>query len=517
MKILFVFVLFCLVLLAACGSGAYTSYEGEPLGEAQGADPAPEETPQPAPARATLTLTAPGAGFDFNDPGAPVFGEVSVHDPSVFRVGDVWYVIGSHMSAARTRDLIYWEQFAEYVSEANPLMYSVADFAEAFAWARTDTFWAGDVQLMPCGRFFMYYCNCEGSMPLGNIGLAIADHPEGPYLNQGIFLRSGMHGTSEDGTPFNANIHPNAVDPHAFFCSNGEFWMVYGSFSGGIFILRMCPETGFPLPGQGYGTRLMGNNHSRIEGPYILHSPHTGYYYLFITFGGLGREDGYNMRVARGLRPYGPFYDARGNAMIHVHGAPGSFFDDRAIEPYGTKLMGGYWFRREAGEPGQTTGYLSPGHNSAYFDAETGRYFLIFHTRFMVGPQHRVRVHEMFLTDCGWFVVSPFRFDGAPQRSFLPEHVPGSWKLINHGQDINYIAIRSETVNLTADGRVYGAKDGYWSLEADGTTFNITVDGVAYRGRLLRSYASDHGRWVMSFTAMSAEGIALWGAGVALD
>lgn len=533
----------CLLLLAACGRNAQDSQVGSQNGEDSETDTSSaynsdtedqqsgqedvqddasdsaQEDPQTAQEEEPiqLTLTAPGAGFDFNDPPAPVFGEVSVHDPSIFRFGDTFYIIGSHMSSARSDDLIYWHQVSNYVSPDNPLMYSIEDFQEAFDWARTDTFWAGDIEPMPDGRFFMYYCNCEGSMPLGNIGLAIAYHPEGPFMNQGIFLRSGMHGISEDGTTYNANIHPNAVDPHAFFDSNGEFWMVYGSFSGGIFILRMCPETGFPLPGQGYGTRLMGNNHSRIEGPYILFSPETEYYYLFVTFGGLGRNDGYNMRVSRSRNPDGPFYDNRGNAMINVHGARGSFFDDRAIEPYGTKLMGGYWFMREQGEPRQTTGYLSPGHNSAYFCGETGRYFLIFHTRFVVGPYHRVRVHEMFLTDCGWFVVAPFRFDGAPHRSFLPEHVPGSWKLVNHGQEINYAANTSVTVNLAPDGTVYGAKTGYWSLDDDGTSFNITVDGVAYRGRLLRSYASDHGRWVMSFTAMSEAGVALWGAGVALE
>jgi len=507
MKICLLLLLLAFVL-SACTSreNGYDYNENEPI-ETPPSDEVPERLP----------LSAPGAGFDFSDPTAPQFREVSVHDPSIFRVGDTFYVIGSHMAMARTTDFIQWEQVAAYVNEDNPLIYSLEDFAEAFEWARTDTFWAGDVQPMPDGRFFMYYCNCEGSMPLGNIGLAIADHPEGPYMNQGIFLRSGMVGVSEDGRPYNANIHPNAVDPHVFFDSQGELWMVYGSFSGGIFIMRMDPETGFPLPDQGYGTRLMGNNHSRIEGPYMLFSPDTGYYYLFVTFGGLYRTDGYNMRVARSRNVDGPFYDARGNAMINVHGAPGSFFDDRAIEPYSTKIMGGYGFRQEPGEPRTTTRYLSPGHNSAYFDAETGRYYLIFHTRFFHNHYHQVRVHEMWLNDDGWFVVSPFRYDGALPRTFTPEHVPGSWKIINHGQEINYHPNLSVTVNFNADGTIVGPHTGTWALADDGTTFTITLDGVEYSGRLLRSYASDHGRWVMSFTVMSAEGIALWGAGVALQ
>jgi len=513
---------FLAIILAACANAENQQSEvnmDENINVSIPIEPevTPAPVPIPEPETPPLVLSAPGVGFDFDDPEAPQFSEVSVHDPSVFRVGDTFYVIGSHMAMASTTDFIRWQQISRYVNEDNPLMYSLEDFQEAFDWARTTTFWAGDVQQMPDGRFFMYYCNCEGSMPLGNIGLAISDSPTGPFMNQGIFLRSGMMGTSEDGRPFNANIHPNAIDPHAFFDSQGVFRMVYGSFSGGIFILDMDVETGLPLPGQGYGTRLMGGNHSRIEGPYMLFSPDTGYYYLFTSFGGLGAHEGYNMRVVRSRHPHGPFFDARGNDMRDVRGPHGSFFDDRAIEPYGTKIMGSYWFRREPGEPGRATGYRSPGHNSAYFDAETGRYYLIFHTRFTEGNAHQVRVHEMFLNDDGWFVVSPFRYDGAPQRAFLPEHVPGSWKLINHGQEINYDPNMSTTVNLNADGTVTGPKTGYWSLEEDGQTFNITIDGVAYNGRLLRSFASDHRTWVMSFTAMSSEGIALWGAGVALQ
>lgn len=72
------------------------------------------------------------------------------------------------------------------------------------------------------------------------------------------------------------------------------------------------------------------------------------------------------------------------------------------------------------------------------------------------------------------------------------------------------------TVNFNPDGTIEGPKAGSWGLRADGMTIDIIVDGVEYSGRLLRSFAAGHGRWVMSFTALSEEGIALWGAGVAV-
>ena len=445
------------------------------------------------------------------DPPAPVFNEASVHDPSVFRVGNTFYVIGSHMSMAKTENFMEWTQVSAYVSSFNRLAPNAEEeFKEAFEWAQTDTFWAGDIQHMPDGRFFMYYCNCEGSKPLGNIGLAISDHPEGPYLNQGIFLKSGMSGTSHDGSRYDATHHPNAVDPHAFFDSEEQFWMVYGSYSGGIYILRMDPETGLPEEGQGYGEKLLGGNHSRIEGPYIIYSPDTEYYYMFLTFGGFGHDGGYNIRVMRSEKPNGPYYDAAGNAMIDAMGPRGSFFADEYIEPFGTKIMGGFRFLGKDGE--RKKSYVSPGHNSAYYDAKSGRYFMFFHTRFTFGQGHEIRVHEMFLNENGWFVVSPFRFAGAGHRSFEPEQVPGSWRLINHGQSINPAPIESELYELNADGTITGFSDSSWALDENGFSFIITLEGTQYKGVMLNSWDENLDSWIMSFTALSEDGISLWGA-----
>jgi arabinan endo-1,5-alpha-L-arabinosidase len=450
----------------------------------------------------------------------PEFADASVHDPSVFCAGNIFYVIGSHMAMAKTTDFMKWEQVATNAAKGNKLVPDAQnDFKEALEWGQTKTFWAGDIHAMPDGKFFMYYCVCEGSKPLGGIGLAIADEPEGPYINQGLFLKSGMAGRSPSGKTYDAAVDPNAVDPQVFFDNGGQFWMVYGSYSGGIYKLNLNPETGLPLDEQGYGTKLLGGNHSRIEAPYIIYSPETQYYYLFLSFGGLGKDDGYNIRVSRSQNPDGPYYDAAGNAMINCKGKPGSFFDDKSIEPYGVKILGGYRFRSEAGEPGVTTGYLSPGHNSAYYDTETGRYYLIFHTRFTDKTSHELRVHEMFLNSDGWFILSPFRYDGYDGNTaqiFKPEQVAGSYKIINHGNDINKKAKLSELSNLNSDGSVTGSASGSWSLGTDGKTLDITIDGIEYNGRFLRCYDKDNKMWVIAFTVLSKDGVSLWGGGLAL-
>ena len=71
------------------------------------------------------------------------------------------------------------------------------------------------------------------------LGLAQADSVEGPYTNQGIFLRSGYRAGELDTYPvdgvtaYNPAVHPNVIDPAAFYDKNGNLWMVYGSYSGG--------------------------------------------------------------------------------------------------------------------------------------------------------------------------------------------------------------------------------------------------------------------------------------------
>ncbi|TMN62358.1 endo-alpha-(1-_5)-L-arabinanase, partial [Pseudoalteromonas sp. S1727] len=111
-------------------------------------------------------------------------------------------------------------------------------------------------------------------------GLAQADTIEGPYIDQGVFLRSGYRSADEftaypldnGQTTWNGAVDPNAIDPAAFYAKDGSLWMVYGSYSGGIFVLAMDETTGKPLPGQGYGTKLVGGDYRAIEGAFAMSS-----------------------------------------------------------------------------------------------------------------------------------------------------------------------------------------------------------------------------------------------------
>ncbi len=450
----------------------------------------------------------------------PTFTNVSVHDPSIVRDGSTFYIFGSHLASASTTDLMHWTQLSTDPVVGNPIFPNPpVDLADAVAWVGGSYgYWAPDVIKLGDGHDYFYYCVGRLDQPRAALGLAVSDTITGPYSDLGVMLRSGPGGQpAEAGSVYDPTIHPNTIDPAVFYDQTGRLWMVYGSYSGGIFILELDPASGMPKPGQGYGKHLMGGNHARIEGSYILYSPESEYYYFFVSYGGLDAAGGYNIRLGRSRNPDGPYLDAEGTDLATVKGAPGTLFDDASIAPHGVKLMGGYQFLHVTGEPAATTtGYLSPGHNSAYYDAATDRYFLVHHTRFVGrGEVHEVRVHQMFVNADDWLVVAPFRFAGETIAPTDVVQIPGNYKLINHGKSINPTAIPSTNITLQPDGTITGAQTGTWQLSLDYDA-TIMLGGVVYRGVFVRQWDDDNQRWVLTFTALSGDGTAIWGSKVAI-
>ena len=435
------------------------------------------------------------------------FKNVSVHDPAVLRDADGrFYIYGSHMQAAWSDDLMDWKMFSK-LDKCNLQPDYASEFKEALAWAQTGTFWAPDVIRLGDGRYYMYYCCCEGSSPLSALGVAVSDSPEGPFENLQILLKSGEPG-------YDATQYPNAIDPCVFFDASGErLWMVYGSYSGGIFLLELDPETGLILPGQEpYGVHLLGGNHSCIEAPYIVYNDATGYYYLFLSYGGLGVNDGYNVRVCRSKDVAGPYEDALGNDMRECKCEAWSFWDNDDIAPYGVKLMGGYQFAPLPGENSEKAQAVrSPGHNSVYHDEETDRWFIVHHTRFAsTGDRYIVQARELFFNDYGWPVVAPTRYvrdDLLPADAAIQPF--GAFKLLRHEQDVNTVEHVSVAATFAEDYTVDGEASG--SFEVDGAGLRVTLDGVTYAGVYALGYDADQDAFVTTFTAMSGDGQTLWG------
>jgi len=504
------------------------------------------------------------------DAEPPVFRNVSVHDPSIIKVDGTYYIFGTHIEAAKSDDLMAWTRFTNgYTTPGNRLYGDLsANLAESFRWAGEDdadskggfAVWAPEIFWNEHyvnddgtrGAYMIYY-SASSTYIRSAIGFAVSKEIEGPYQYVDTIVYSGftreeaydnnsdvnkkwtntnipklieagkVSGPNDNwfsaNGAYNNRLYPNAIDATLFHDADGKLWMAYGSWSGGIFLLEIDPATGRPIyPGEDgetpdgrmidryFGTKIAGGYTKSGEGPYIVYDRNTGYYYLYMTYGWLGADGGYNMRLFRSEKPDGPYLDIKGqNAVL-----PGSV--DNA--PYGNKLMGNFIFERQLGDPGSGTGvgYASPGHNSVLYDEDLGKMFLVFHTRFpQRGEMHEVRVHQLFMTRDGWPIAAPYRYAGESLENIERDWLIGSYKIINHGKDNLAAFKKPEVIRFEADGTISGSASGTWQKIGEYEAV-IKLNNVEYNGVYVWQWDPVTASYVLAFTALNGEGMTLWGS-----
>lgn len=495
---------------------------------------------------------------------------VSVHDPSIAVGKDgMYYVFGSHIAAAKSEDLVNWTSFANGYTTKNNTLYGdlSKNLDESFQWAGCDdsdckhgfAVWAPDVfwnehyinEDGSKGAYMLYYCT-SSTYIRSCIGYAVSQEIEGPYTYVDTIIYSGftkekafdsnstvnkcykntnipklikegkLDGLNESWfageTAFKNAYAPNAIDPALFFDAEGKLWMTYGSWSGGIFLLEINPETGEPIyPGKSsktedfrivdsyFGTRIAGGHTASGEGPFIVYDEETEYYYLYMTYEYLDAFSGYNMRLFRSKTPEGPYEDAKG----HNAALPGNI----GHNDYGIKVMGNYTLSSLEGKT--LGGYRSCGHNSALIDADGSRY-LFYHTRFEKNPgPHEVRVHQQFMNSKDWPVTAVFenKGDKISETGYRAESIVGDYEFINHGIQCdkeNMIAVQN--ITLHEDGTISGDMEGSWSEADDSYLAEFVIDDVVYSGVFFRQHdESAEAKEVMTFTAVGENNMTIWG------
>ena len=310
---------------------------------------------------------------------------------------------------------------------------------------------------------------------------------------------------------------PNAIDPNLFFDADGQkLYMSYGSWSGGIFLLELDPATGKAIyPGvdsvdevsgnfvdRYFGVHLVGGMHQSGEGPYITYDPETKYYYLYVTYGGLFAEGGYNMRMFRSENPTGPYLDAKGNNAAD---------NAEKGDDFGIKLIGNYAFYNQIGK-------RAAGHNSQLNRADGSRY-LVYHQRFEIKPQleaHEVRVHQQFLNEDLWPVTAVYEYRGEQPAPYTEEEVAGSYEFINHGTKTDGEMLTTQLVTLEADHTISGDLTGTWEKTDSGRGYDyITVKAgdVTWKGYFFLQHKENaEEEPVMTFTAVGDDNTCIWGS-----
>lgn len=435
--------------------------------------------------------------------------------------------------------------------------------------------WAPDVIYNKTMKKWCMYMSLNGDHWCSSIVCFTSDDLEGPWAYQGPVVFSGFQGTfahnaytadddwkhtdlavatGETSLPARyqtgdswGSFWPNCIDPCVFYDDDDNLWMSYGSWSGGIFIIRLDKTNGlrdytytFPYQISGktvtpggananctsdpyFGKKIAGGYYVSGEASYIQKV--GKYYYLFMSYGGLTAAGGYQIRVFRSEKPDGPYKDCL--TLTGIDAMYGKYilnFGGDAKRDEGVKLFGNYqWETMPNAE-------LAQGHNSAIVDHK-GRALIVYHTRFLNrSEEHEVRVHQLFVNQDGWLVAAPYEFSGetytdndiATRQLYDATEVAGDYQMIAHPYRQNTAAMDYEkpvTIHLNADGSISGEYTGKWELVSGTSYINLTLKGVAtanaevkFKGVLTEQTIDYTNIKALCFTALSSsDGLATSG------
>lgn len=476
------------------------------------------------------------------------YSRVSVHDPSVVYDNGTYYIFGSHMAWAKSTDLTNWETFTMNInSEYNTLFGKEwEEYCETASNPNLNgNLWAPDVIYNPNMGKYCLYMSVNGDDWNSVIVMLTADSIEGPYEYGGPVVYSGFNTSSHDvkltdvykvlgdGADLTRyqnikNTKLNCIDPCVIFDDDGSLYMVYGSWFGGLYILKLDENTGLrdytttyeTVPNQSdeyYGYKVHGGFGVSGEGPYIIKK--DNYYYLFVSYGGLVADGGYQIRIFRSESITGPYVDEIGNSSVYTKECNDLF------EKVGVRIMGSYdW-------TGNREIRVAQGHNSAVV-SDDGKIFMVYHTRFANGKNgipeaHEVRVQQLFVNEDGWLVAAPYEYAGEEisETGYSIDEMCGSYEFIVHTPTTYFTKAGTTTIGvmqpsnitLNEDGTVTGDLEGSWTYEDGTPNMTITVDNITYNGVFLKMpseqlyFNQNERKVVMTFTALG-DNVTVWGS-----
>lgn len=460
------------------------------------------------------------------------FYRVSVHDPSIVKADGKYYIFGSHRAWAESPDLLDWETFNMNIStKYNELLGDIWE-----EWCKTETnpnlqgnMWAPDVIYnKDMGKYCMYM-SVNGDDWNSVIVLLTADSITGPYEYVGPVIYSGFDSNTADKSDVykvlgdgaelsryqsTKNTKLNAIDPCVKYDEDGNLWMSLGSWFGGLYMLRLDNKTGLRdytttyetilnVSDQYYGYKIAGGWGVSGEASYV--QKFGDYYYLFVSYGGLTAQGGYQIRVFRSENINGPYVDQNGVSAVYHETV-----NNNLSTNIGVRLFGSYKFS------GNYSTHVAQGHNSVLLD-DDGKMFVVFHTRFAAGEKpnteaHEVRVHQMFLNEDGWLVAAPYEHTGEtiPSTGYTKQEMVGEYEFVIHQPDTYYQVILKKTygvaetknIALYSDGSIKGDLTGTWSYTEGTDYMSITLDGVTYKGVFVKQANESERKLVMTFTAL---------------
>jgi len=282
-----------------------------------------------AAAPATGTLAGCTGLLGENDESGPTFEnpvfEPTLADPSVIRHdgedGETFYAYGTEdnwygesdrhdaesiqlVPIVRSPNLVDWE----YVGQA---------FETKPDWKDNGGIWAPDIAEYD-GEYRIYYAYSEWGDDNPGIGVATADHPSGPFEDQGKLFDSNEIGVQ------------NSIDPF-FRVEGGTPYLMWGSWYG-IWMVELTDD-GFGVAGE--PTRIAANDH--FEAPWVIER--DGRYYFFGSNGACcnGASSAQRRRAGRRGRRLDGLPRLRGRRLLDQRPDAAADADGRP-DPMGGRL-----------------------------------------------------------------------------------------------------------------------------------------------------------------------------------
>ena len=304
-----------------------------------------------------------------------VVSEPWVHDPVMAKEGDTYhlYFTGRNISSMSSKDLASW-RFERSVFSRPPqwAMDSVRGY-------KGHT-WAPDI-IYHKGYYHIFYSCSTFGKNTSAIGHAyrktLSPEVQEPWTDTGAVI------VSHPGDNY------NAIDPNVVIDDDGHPWMAFGSFWGGIQLVRLTDDMSATLKPEKLYTictrRFDGQAdvpsmpENAVEAPFIF--KHGGYYYLFVSYDFCcrGLKSNYKVVVGRSKDVTGPYIDKEG----------------RKLTQGGGSLV-----------IGQNDDFVAIGHSAAYhFDGKD--YFMAHGYSRTEDGASKLFLREMTWDEAGWPVVEP--------------------------------------------------------------------------------------------------------------
>jgi arabinan endo-1,5-alpha-L-arabinosidase len=295
---------------------------------------------------AALTLLLTPSPFCQEPHAFTLSGDYPItHDPSIAREGNTYYVFATTSKPSEgqfpircSTDLQAWKLCGHVFDTIPAWIHEVSP--------TTKELWAPDISYFQ-GKFHLYYAYSAFGVNTSGIALATNDtlDPQSPkyhWNDEGLVLKSSR------------DDNFNAIDPNIVFDAEGQPWLSFGSFWGGIKMRRIDPVTGKPSAADPKLYSLAARaepehadppkpglpaDWQAIEAPFIVR--HGDYYYLFVSFDLCcrGTKSTYRTMVGRSLQVTGPYVDADGKPMLNGGGTQLLSPNSRWLGPGGESVL----------------------------------------------------------------------------------------------------------------------------------------------------------------------------------